>query len=35
MKEILIGVVVFAIIFGGAMFGMLLGKILPDSALER
>ena len=30
MKEILIGVVVFAIIFGGAMFGMFLGKILPD-----
>ncbi len=30
MKDILIGVAVFAIIFGGAMFGMLLGKFLPD-----
>ena len=30
MKDILIGVAVFAIIFGGALFGMLLGKILPD-----
>ena len=29
MKDILIGVVVFAIIFGGALFGMFLGKILP------
>ena len=34
MKEILIGVVVFAIIFGGAMFGMLLGKILPIQHLS-
>jgi hypothetical protein len=31
MKDILIGVAVFAIIFGGALFGMFLGKILPDS----
>ena len=30
MKDILIGVAVFAVIFGGAMVGMLLGKILPD-----
>ena len=30
MKDILIGLAVFAIIFGGALFGMLLGKILPD-----
>src|SRR3954468_21266194 len=30
MKDILIGVAVFAIIFGGALFGMFLGKILPD-----
>ena len=30
MKDIWIGVAVFAIIFGGAMVGMLLGKILPD-----
>ncbi|MDT7721356.1 MAG: hypothetical protein QOE94_2367 [Mycobacterium sp.] len=29
MKDILIGVVVFAIIFGGALLGMFLGKILP------
>ena len=34
MKDILIGVVVFAIIFGGAMFGMLLGKILPTQHLS-
>ena len=30
MKDILIGVAVFAIIFGGALFGMFLGKVLPD-----
>jgi hypothetical protein len=29
MKDILIGIVVFAIIFGGALVGMFLGKILP------
>ena len=29
MKDILIGVVVLVIIFGGALFGMFLGKILP------
>lgn len=29
MKDIVIGVVVLAIIFGGALFGMFLGKILP------
>jgi hypothetical protein len=30
MKDVLIGVAVFAVIFGGALFGMFLGKILPD-----
>ncbi len=30
MKDVLIGVGVFAIIFGGALLGMFLGKILPD-----
>ncbi|BBZ20920.1 bestrophin-like domain [Mycolicibacterium gadium] len=30
MKDILIGIVVFAIIFGGSLLGMFLGKILPD-----
>lgn len=30
MKDILIGIAVFAIIFGGALVGMLLGKVLPD-----
>ena len=30
MKDILIGVAVFAVIFGGALVGMFLGKILPD-----
>uniref|UniRef100_A0A5Q5CPI5 DUF4239 domain-containing protein n=1 Tax=Mycobacterium sp. (strain JLS) TaxID=164757 RepID=A0A5Q5CPI5_MYCSJ len=30
MKDILIGVVVFAIIFGGALLGLFLGKILPN-----
>ena len=30
MKDILIGLAVFAIIFGGALVGMLLGKVLPD-----
>jgi hypothetical protein len=34
MKDILIGVAVFAIIFGGALFGMLLGKILPDQHMS-
>lgn len=30
MKDILIGVAVFAIIFGGALLGMFLAKVLPD-----
>ncbi len=30
MKDILIGLAVFAIIFGGAVLGMVLGKVLPD-----
>jgi hypothetical protein len=30
VKDILIGIVVFAIISGGSLLGMLLGKILPD-----
>ena len=34
MKDILIGVVVFAIIFGGALLGMFLGKILPVQHLS-
>jgi hypothetical protein len=35
MKDILIGVAVFAIIFGGALFGMFLGKVLPDQHLSN
>jgi hypothetical protein len=34
MKDILIGVAVFAIIFGGALFGMFLAKILPDQHMS-
>src|SRR5690349_15422606 len=34
MKDILIGLAVFAIIFGGAVLGMLLGKVLPDQHLS-
>lgn len=30
MKDVLIGIVVFAVIFGGAVLGMFLGKVLPD-----
>jgi hypothetical protein len=30
VKDVLIGVVVLAIIFGGSMLGMFLGKVLPD-----
>jgi hypothetical protein len=30
MKDILIGLAVFGVIFGGAMIGMLLAKVLPD-----
>ena len=30
MKDVMIGFVVFAIIFGGALLGMFLGKVLPD-----
>src|SRR5690349_9290431 len=35
MKDILIGVAVFATIFGGALFGMFLGKILPDQHVSN
>jgi hypothetical protein len=34
MKDILIGVAVFAIIFGGALLGMLLAKFLPDQHMS-
>ncbi|MEO3756816.1 hypothetical protein ABGB19_00780 [Mycobacterium sp. B14F4] len=34
MKDVLIGVAVFAMIFGGALFGMFLAKILPDQHLS-
>lgn len=34
MKDVLIGVVVFAIIFGGALVGMFLAKVLPDPHLS-
>jgi hypothetical protein len=34
MKDILIGLAVFAIIFGGALVGMFLGKVLPDQHLS-
>jgi hypothetical protein len=34
MENILIGVGVFAVIFGGALIGMFLGKILPDQHLS-
>lgn len=33
MNGILIGVIVFALMFGGALFGMLLGKVLPNQHL--
>ena len=34
MSDVLIGVIVFAVIFGGALFGMFLGKVLPDQHLS-
>jgi hypothetical protein len=34
MNDILIGAVIFALLFGGALFGMLLGKILPNQHLS-
>src|SRR3954469_17711553 len=34
MSDILIGVMVFGFVFGGAIFGMLLGRILPDQHLS-
>jgi hypothetical protein len=34
MKDVLIGLAVFAIIFGGAMLGMVLGKVLPEQHLS-
>ena len=34
MSDILIGVIVFAVVFGGAMFGMLLGSALPNQQLS-
>jgi hypothetical protein len=34
VENILIGVAVFAVIFGGALIGMFLGKILPDQHLS-
>jgi hypothetical protein len=34
MKDVLIGLAVFAIIFGGALLGMVLGKILPEQHLS-
>jgi hypothetical protein len=34
MKDVLIGVAVFAIIFGGALVGMFLAKVLPDQHLS-
>jgi hypothetical protein len=35
MKDILIGVAVFATIFGGALLGMFLGKVLPDQHVSN
>jgi len=34
MNDILIGLLVFALMFGGALFGMLLGKMLPTQHLS-
>src|SRR5262245_15932222 len=34
MSDILIGVIVFALIFGGALFGMFLGSVLPTQHLS-
>jgi hypothetical protein len=34
MSDILIGVIVFGIIFGGALLGMFLGKVLPTQHLS-
>ena len=34
MNDILIAAIIFALIFGGALFGMLLGKILPTQHLS-
>src|SRR5436190_18902114 len=34
MSDILVGAIVFGLVFGGAVFGMLLGRILPDQHLS-
>src|SRR3954469_25193592 len=34
MSDILIGVIVFAVIFGGALLGMFLGRVLPNQHLS-
>ena len=34
MTDILIGVIVFALVFGGALFGMFLGTVLPTQDLS-
>src|SRR4029078_7103277 len=34
MSDILIAVIVFGLIFGGALFGMFLGSVLPDQHLS-
>ena len=34
MSDIFIGLAVFGLVFGGALFGMFLGKVLPDQHLS-
>ncbi len=34
MNDVLIGVIVFCLVFGGALFGMLLGRVLPNRHLS-
>ena len=34
MSALAIGVIVFLCVFGGALFGMLLGRILPEAHLS-
>ena len=34
MSDILIGVIVLGVVFGGALFGMFLGRVLPNQHLS-
>ncbi|MBN9022600.1 MAG: hypothetical protein J0H08_11020 [Rhizobiales bacterium] len=33
MSDVVIGLIVFALMFGGALFGMFLGKVVPTQHL--